>query len=376
MVTRKGARLSVQPVTKAEFDIVAQAWPPEADRNRQPSISPSFPISARFSISCGATATSSPSTRRSTRTRKPPRSTGASSPPAARRCSSRTSAAARFPLVTNLFGTARRAELAFGTRPLALIKRLVELAETLLPPTPAKLWGARDVGRAALRHRPEARRARPGPRRRRAARARSPAGPHVLARGRRPVRDAAARLHRASRRQGPQPRDVPAAGVRPGRRRACTGRSARAAAFTTRPRRRRASRLPVTVFLGGPPALILSAIAPLPENVPELMLASLIAGERLRMTTAAGRASASAGRQRRVRADGRGARRASGGPRGHSAITTATTRCATTTRSFTSARSPGAGTRSIRPPSSASRGRRTSSSATCCRSCCRRCSRW
>ena len=53
---------------------------------------------------------------------------------------------ADFPLVTNLFGTARRAELAFGTRPLAFIKRLVHLAETLLPPTPAKLWGARDIG--------------------------------------------------------------------------------------------------------------------------------------------------------------------------------------------------------------------------------------
>jgi UbiD family decarboxylase len=39
--------------------------------------------------------------------------------------------------------------------------------------------------------------------------------------------------------------------------------------------------LPATVFLGGPPALILAAVAPLPENVPELMLASLIAGERL-----------------------------------------------------------------------------------------------
>ena len=35
--------------------------------------------------------------------------------------------------------------------------------------------------------------------------------------------------------------------------------------------------LPVTVFLGGPPALIISAIAPLPEDVPELMLASLLA---------------------------------------------------------------------------------------------------
>jgi UbiD family decarboxylase len=39
--------------------------------------------------------------------------------------------------------------------------------------------------------------------------------------------------------------------------------------------------LPVTVFLGGPPALILSAIAPLPEGVPELMLASLLAGEKI-----------------------------------------------------------------------------------------------
>jgi 4-hydroxy-3-polyprenylbenzoate decarboxylase len=51
-----------------------------------------------------------------------------------------------FRLVTNLFGTARRAELAFGERPLRLIRRVVELAETLLPPTPAKLWGARDIG--------------------------------------------------------------------------------------------------------------------------------------------------------------------------------------------------------------------------------------
>ena len=65
---------------------------------------------------------------------------------------------ADFPLVTNLFGTARRAELAFGERPLRLIKRLVELAETMLPPTPAKLWGARDVGRELLKVGTEARR--------------------------------------------------------------------------------------------------------------------------------------------------------------------------------------------------------------------------
>ena len=39
--------------------------------------------------------------------------------------------------------------------------------------------------------------------------------------------------------------------------------------------------LPVRVFLGGPPALIASAIAPVPEFLPELMLASLIMGKKL-----------------------------------------------------------------------------------------------
>src|SRR5215210_6547663 len=56
-----------------------------------------------------------------------------------------------FRLVTNLFGTARRAERAFGERPLRLVRRLVELAETLLPPTPAALWGARDIARDLIK---------------------------------------------------------------------------------------------------------------------------------------------------------------------------------------------------------------------------------
>jgi 3-polyprenyl-4-hydroxybenzoate decarboxylase len=39
--------------------------------------------------------------------------------------------------------------------------------------------------------------------------------------------------------------------------------------------------LPVTIFLGGAPAMILSAIAPLPEDVPELVLASVLAGGKI-----------------------------------------------------------------------------------------------
>ena len=39
--------------------------------------------------------------------------------------------------------------------------------------------------------------------------------------------------------------------------------------------------LPATIFLGGSPALILSTIAPLPENVSELLLASLLQGSKI-----------------------------------------------------------------------------------------------
>src|SRR5262245_15690648 len=56
-----------------------------------------------------------------------------------------------FPLVTNLFGTEKRAALAFGDRPLRVVRRLVELAQTIMPPDAAKLWGARDVAGDLLR---------------------------------------------------------------------------------------------------------------------------------------------------------------------------------------------------------------------------------
>ena len=39
--------------------------------------------------------------------------------------------------------------------------------------------------------------------------------------------------------------------------------------------------LPVSIFLGGPPALMLAAIAPLPENVSELLFASLLLGSKI-----------------------------------------------------------------------------------------------
>jgi 4-hydroxybenzoate decarboxylase subunit C len=195
---------------------------------------------------------------------------------------------AKFPLVTNLFGTARRAELAFGTRPLRLIKRLVELAETLLPPTPAKLWGARDIAREALR----------------IGSSRSTRGPIIESHTTDAVDvrlDQLPALTCWPEDGGPfitLPLVYTEHPERAGHShnlgmyrlqvydRHTTGmhwQIGKGGGFHYAVAEQRNNALPVTVFLGGPPALMLSAIAPLPENVPELMLASLLAGERLQM---------------------------------------------------------------------------------------------
>jgi 4-hydroxybenzoate decarboxylase subunit C len=188
---------------------------------------------------------------------------------------------ADFPLATNLFGTAKRAELAFGERPLRLIKRLVQVAETLMPPTPGKLWGVRDLGWEL---------ARVGMRRQ--------VGGAIL-----DVVTSDVRLNRMPiitswpEDGGPfitLPLVYTAHPTRPGHNlgmyrlhvydERSTGmhwQIGKGGGFHYAVAEARGEPLPATVFLGGPPALILSAIAPLPENVPELMLASLIAGSRL-----------------------------------------------------------------------------------------------
>ncbi|MDH3330330.1 MAG: UbiD family decarboxylase, partial [Desulfobulbaceae bacterium] len=45
-----------------------------------------------------------------------------------------------FPVVTNLFGTNRRLELAFGSRPLDFVRDIVALIENSMPPSLNTLW--------------------------------------------------------------------------------------------------------------------------------------------------------------------------------------------------------------------------------------------
>jgi UbiD family decarboxylase len=189
----------------------------------------------------------------------------------------------RYPVVTNMFGTARRIALAFGPKPEALVRRAVHVAESLLPPRPAALWQHRSLALEALRL--GTRRVRRAP---------------VLEASDSPARlDELPVLTTWQEDGGPfftlplvyteHPRtrkhnlgmyrlqrfDARSTGIH--------WQIHKGGGFHYHEAEAEGQALPVSVFLGGPPALILSAIAPLPEDVPELVLASVLAGEKIRV---------------------------------------------------------------------------------------------
>ena len=187
----------------------------------------------------------------------------------------------RYPCVTNLFGSTRRVELAFGRRPQELVARVAALPERLLPPTAARTWEERDLLGALLRV---------GVRRR----GRSPVLRHAI---RPPCLSDLPVLTTWAEDGGPfvslglvYTEHPEGRGHNLGLYRlqvhddATTGmhwQIGKGGGFHHAAAEARGEALPVVVHLGGPPALILAAIAPLPENVPELLLASAVLGERL-----------------------------------------------------------------------------------------------
>jgi UbiD family decarboxylase len=189
-----------------------------------------------------------------------------------------------FPVVTNLFGTRRRIDLAFGPKPLEFVKSAVHAAETLLPPSLGKLWGVRDLALHGLKiGTKQVRRAA-------VTEARQPSvdleklpllqlwpddGGHFvtlpLVYTERPTdKKHNLGMYRIQR------YDPTTTGMH--------WQIGKGGGFHYFEAEQRGKPLETTIFLGGPPAMILSAIAPLPEGVPELMLASLLAGGKIGMT--------------------------------------------------------------------------------------------
>jgi UbiD family decarboxylase len=189
----------------------------------------------------------------------------------------------RFPVVTNLFGTTKRIDLAFGGGPERFVKRAVEMAEELLPPSPGKLWKFRDVFAAGTKIGTKMVRRAP-----------------VLGSRQDVVDLEALPLLQLWHEDGGHFVTLPLVYTES----PSTGKHnlgiyrmqrydshstgmhwqiGKGGGFHYHEAESKGVSLPVTVFLGGSPALILSAVAPLPEGVPELMLASLLQGRKIRM---------------------------------------------------------------------------------------------
>ena len=189
----------------------------------------------------------------------------------------------KFPVVTNLFGTVKRIELAFTKRPQEFVKNAVEMIDILLPPKPKELWKYRQMGFDALKL------------------------------GTKEVKNAPI-LERFSRE--PKLTEIPLLQLwhedgghfvtlplvytespKSGKHNLGMYRIQRYDDTTTGihwqigkgggfhhfEAEQMNKPLPVNINIGGPPAMILAAIAPLPEDVPELMLASLLANSKIEM---------------------------------------------------------------------------------------------
>ncbi len=190
----------------------------------------------------------------------------------------------KFPVVTNLYGTKDRAELAFGVRGERFIEEIPTLIHELLPPSLSGIWqkkgvlstlltiGTKTSNRSAVSEVIEA-------------------NPDLMSL---PV------ITSWSEDGGPfltlplVYTEHPVTGVhnlgiyrmqRYSKDR--TGlhmQIGKGGGFHLTAHKELGRPLPVNVFLGGPPAVTLAAIAPLPENVPELLFASLLLGKKIELT--------------------------------------------------------------------------------------------
>ena len=190
-----------------------------------------------------------------------------------------------FPVVTNLFGTKRRLELAFGTRPLDFVHDLVELLETMLPPS----WGALrqafplisqgfKIGLKETRQAP------------------------IKECMQQPARLTELPMLTSWHSDGGAFVTLPlvytehpdGSGHNLGMYRIqrfddqTTGihwQIHKGGGYHYHAAEKLGQALPMTLYIGGPPALMLAAIAPLPEDIPELILASLLQGSKLGMSS-------------------------------------------------------------------------------------------
>jgi UbiD family decarboxylase len=190
-----------------------------------------------------------------------------------------------FRVASNLFGTEARVQKAFGSRPRELIQTIAAAPRELVPPSLSRLWAHRRFLGSLLRV---------GLSRRRSGEVlqatASPPDLTTLPATKSWVEDGGAFFTLPLvYTEHPETREHNLGIYRMQRfDRESTGmhwQIGKGGGFHHALAEARGESLPVNVFFGGPPAALLGALAPLPENVPELLLSSLVLGRRLPLTS-------------------------------------------------------------------------------------------
>lgn len=187
----------------------------------------------------------------------------------------------KFPVTTNLYGSNKRLDLAFGDIPRKFIVQIADLVQNIMPPSLSKLWRARNLGWQALKI---------GTR----TRAKGPLLKNKID----PVDLGQLPQIKSWDKDGGAFVTLPLVYTES----PVTGKNNlgmyrvqlfnknqagmhiqinRGGGFHYHEAESGNMALPASVFIGGPPALTISAIAPLPEDIPEIVFASLLMGEKI-----------------------------------------------------------------------------------------------
>ncbi|MCB1178920.1 MAG: UbiD family decarboxylase [Leptospiraceae bacterium] len=186
-----------------------------------------------------------------------------------------------FPVATNLYGSRKRIDIAFGTKPLELIKEIATLPDRLIPPKFSKLWEMKHLAFEAFKI---------GLKKKNSAK--------VLENGISPVDLNSLPAIKSWPKDGGRFITLPLVYTES----PTTGKANlgmyrvqihdsktagmhiqihRGGGFHYFEAENLNQALPVHLYVGGPPALTLAAIAPMPEEMNELIIASLLLGKKV-----------------------------------------------------------------------------------------------
>ncbi len=186
-----------------------------------------------------------------------------------------------FPVVTNLFGSRKRVDLAFPNQPDKTIAELIKLMTSDMPPSFQKLWEKRSTLKSLFHLGTKRRKSGPI-----LENCQNPPDLEKLPMLKTWPLDGGHFITLPLVYTEPPEGGPPNLGMYRIQRYNATETGLhfqiqKGGGFHYLQAEKKNQPLPVTIFIGGPPALILSAITPLPENVPELLIAGLMQGKKL-----------------------------------------------------------------------------------------------